>query len=191
MTFNNTRYFTKQTFELQNSSLKVERKNLFDAIEYEVSFEQIDNKKKIETKTNNSLLITGVFFFAFALLFQIGPNDELTAIFMTISFVLIITPFINRKKVITILTYDGDNIELFFNKRNKQDVVQFANQIIEASNAFLIKKYSNVDKALPVEQQLNQIQFLRNREIISEQQYESLKDQLLGRDNKTSIGFTP
>lgn len=191
MTFNNTRYFTRQTFELQNSSLKVERKNLFDAIEYEVSFEQIDNKKKIETKTNNSLLITGVFFFAFGLLFQIGPNDELTAIFLLISFVLIITPFINRKKVITILTYDGGNIELFFNKRNKQDVVQFANQIIEASNTFLIKKYSNVDKALPVEQQLNQIQFLRNREIISEQQYESLKDQLLGRDNKTSIGFTP
>ena len=42
---------------------------------------------------------------------------------------------------------------------------------------------------LPIEPQLNGIQFLRNRDIISEEDYESLKNKLLGRSNKAYIGF--
>lgn len=189
MAFINRRYFTKQVFEIQKSCLKVDVKNIFDAIEYEISYEQINNKKKIQTIVNHGLLITGFFFFVFGLLFQIGPNDELTAIAFFIAFIFAVFAFLSRKKVVTIDAYDGNKIELFFNNGNKQEVVEFANQIIEASNNYLLNKYAKIDPALPIDPQLNNIQFLRNKEIITEEDYETLKNQLLGRQNKSSIGF--
>ncbi len=63
MTFTNKRYFIHQTFEIHSSSLKIERRNLFESAEYEIALDRIDNKKTIETLLNSNLLITGVFFF--------------------------------------------------------------------------------------------------------------------------------
>ena len=113
----------------------------------------------------------------------------MTFIFILVSFIFIVCALVGRKKVITIATYEGENIELYFTKQNKQEVNEFATEIINAANRFFLLRFSNVDRALPIEPQLNQLQFLRNREIISEQQYDTLKDQLLGRENKSSIGF--
>ena len=189
MTFYNKRYFTRQHFDLQKNSLKISKKKSFDAIEYEIPFELINNKIRTQTVVNNNLIYTGAFFFLFSLLFQIGPNDELTLIFMIIGLAFIITPFINRKKVITILTLDGNNIELYFNNNNKEDVMAYANEIIQASDNFLLKKYSKVDRLLPIEPQLEGIQYLLQREIISEDTFENFKNQLLGTENKSAIGF--
>ena len=189
MIFFNRRYLTRQNFEIQKSSLRIERKNMFDVVEYEIPFDHLNNKIKTQIIINNNLIIVGVFFFVFSFLFQIGPNDELTAIFISIGLICIILPFINRKKVITITSLDGNNIELYFNKRNKQEVTDYANKIIKAGNEYLLNKYSKIDRSLAIEPQIENIQYLLNREIITEERFESLKNQLLGRENKSSIGF--
>ena len=189
MIFYNKRYLTRQNFEIKKSSLKIDRKNMFDGVEYEIPFDHLSNKIKTQTIINNNLIIVGIFFFVFSFLFQLGTNDELTVIFLFIALVLIILPFINRKKVITISTLDGNNIELYFSNSNKQQVTDFANEIISAADNYLLKKYSKVDWTLPVEPQLENIQYLLNREIITEEKFEILKNQLLGTDNKKSIGF--
>ncbi len=108
---------------------------------------------------------------------------------MSISFIFFVCGFIGRKKVVTIITYAGKNIELYFTNSNKDEVIDFANQIIQAINEFFLNKFSKIDRGLPIEPQLEQIQFLRNKEIITEQHYETLKNQLLGRENAVSIGF--
>ena len=189
MIFENRRYFTKQIFEIKKSGLNVEIKSLFDSVEYEISHEQIDNKKKVQISINHGLLITGIFFFVFGVLFLLGTNDELTGVFVSISLLCAALAFISRKKVVIISLYDGNKIQLYFTKQNRQGVIDFANQIIEASNKYLLTKYGRIDPALPTDPQIQNIQFLRNREIISEEDYESLKNQLLGRNNKSSIGF--
>ena len=189
MKIKNRRYFTKQIIEIQKSSLKINKTGLFDAFEYEVSFEQIDNKKKIQTIINHGVLITGIFFFLVAILFQVGGNEEMPVIFTFIALVLCVSAFITRKSTVTIASHDGNEIALYFTKGTRQNVIEFADQIILATNAYLLNKYAKVDKALPIEQQLNHIQFLLNKEIITEEHYEALKNQLLGRENKSSIGF--
>ena len=102
---------------------------------------------------------------------------------------MVLMSFINRKKTVTIPSYLGESIVLYFNKKNKQEVVDFSQRIIEASNNYLLKKYSKIDRALPIEPQIEHLQFLLNREIITEEQFETLKNQLLGRNSKSSIGF--
>jgi hypothetical protein len=81
------------------------------------------------------------------------------------------------------------NIFLFI-KNNKEEVIQFADKIINSSNSYFITKYSKIDKALPIDSQMDNLEFLRNKEIISEEQFDNLKNQLLGRDSKNSIGFS-
>lgn len=189
MTFNNRRNLTKQTFEIQKSGLNIHKKHFLDSIEYEISYDLINNKKKIQTTININLLVAGFFFLAIGFLTRIGSNEDVTVIFILISLIFSVFAFVDRKKTITINTLDGNQIELFFNNRNKQDVVEFADQIITASNNYLLKKYSKIDRALPIESQLEGIQYLLNRDIITEEHYESLKNKLFGLDNKSSIGF--
>lgn len=189
MEFKNNRYFTKQVFNLSPAQLKIYTKTIFNSIEYDLPLEQVSNKKVIETKFNDGVFITGLFFSLFGLLFQLGPNDQLTITFITIGVIFFSAAFIGRKKVITIPTADGINITLFFKISNKEEILSIADTIINASNDFLLNKYAKIDKALPVAPQMEGIQFLRNREIISEEQYESLKNQLLGRDYEPKIGF--
>ena len=69
-------------------------------------------------------------------------------------------------------------------------MVEFANQIINSGNSYLLNKYSKIDKDLPIDSQIYNLEFLRNKEIITEEQFENLKNQLLGRENKSSIGFS-
>lgn len=189
MTFFNRRYFTRQEFEIQKSSLKIDRRNLFDAMEYEIPFDFIHNKMTIQTIINNNLIIVGTFFILFGFLFQIGPNDELTIIFLSIGILFIIVSFINRKKVVTMATLDGNKIQLYFNNDNKEEVVAYANSIIKAADNFLLHKLGKIDRLLPIEPQIENIQFLLSREIISEEKFETLKNQILGKENKSSIGF--
>ena len=189
MTFTNRRYFTQQVLDIKKSSVKVSKKTLFEELEYEISFEQLDNKKKTEIKTNNNMFVTGFFFFVFGMFFLFGSIDEAAAICGIIAVALIFSSFLDKKRTMTVSTYNGKNLILYFTKRNREEVNNFIEQLFEAANMFLLNKYNKIDKALPLEPQLNNIQFLRNREIISEEEYEVLIDQLYGRDNKSSIGF--
>jgi hypothetical protein len=190
MHFTNRRYFLRQKIEIKQSSLLVNKKTLFEETEYEISFEQLDSKKKTEIKTNSNMFFTGVFFFVFGAFFLSGSIVEIAAICVAIAFLLITVSFIDKRRIMTIAAYNGDNLVLYFTSRNREEVNDFIDKILKAANSFLLNKYNKIDKALPIEPQLDNIQFLRNREIISEEEYELLKDQLFGRDNKSYIGFS-
>jgi hypothetical protein len=170
--------------------VKIEKRSLLDSIEYEVPFEHIHNKRKIQTNTNDNLLVISFFLLFIGLLFQFGPNTELSVTLLIAAAFFLALALITKKKTVTIPTYDGDKIELFFNKKNKHEVLEFSSRIIEASNSFLLNKYGKIDKALPLEGQLSNLNFLRDRDIITDEEFENLKNQLLGRENKGSLGFS-
>ena len=159
-------------------------------MEYEVPFENIHNKKRIQTNTNDNLLVIAFFLLVIGLLFLLGSNTEISLVALIGGTFFLALALITRKKTVTILTYDGNNIELPFNRKNKPEVLEFSNKIIEASNHFLLNKYSKIDKSLPVEGQLSKLEYLRDREILTDEEFENLKNQLLGKDNKGSIGFS-
>ena len=190
MIFNNRRFFKRQTIQILTSGIKIQKKTIFDSIEHEISFEKIDSKKKIITSVNSGLLFTAFFFVATGILFLLSGNTDVATLFFLIALIFMITAFLLKLKVVILTAYDGNNIELYFTRRNKASVVEFAEQIIGSVNSFLLTKYGKIDKSLPIENQLNNLEYLRNREIISEEVFESLKNKLLGRDNKSSIGFS-
>lgn len=191
MNLQTKRFLKRQEIEILRTSLRIERKSLLDCVEYEIPFENIHNKKKVQTKTNDNLLVISFSLLIIALLFFIFGSDPSISTFLFVCAILFLaTALISRKKTVTIPTYDGNNIELPFNNKNKLDVLEFSNRIIEASNHFLLNKYCKIDKALPLDGQLSKIDFLRDREILTDEEYDNLKNQLLGRENKGHLGFS-
>ena len=185
------RFFKRQEIEILRTSLKIEKKSLLDYEEFEIPFENIHNKKKVQSKTNDNLVVISFVLLVIALLFFVfsSETDLSTFLFICAIFFLVIA-FISRKKTITIPAYDGNKIEIPFNNRNKPDALEFANKIIEASNIFLLNKYCKIDKALPLEGQISKLEFLRDREILTDEEYDNLKNQLLGRENRGHLGFS-
>ena len=146
--------------------------------------------EKIQSTINNNSLFIAVCLIILGTLFLLGSLAEISPLLILIGLVFLVTTFILRKKTITIASFDGNVIELYFTNRNKPEITAFANQIIDSSNSFLLNKYSKLDRDLPIDNQLSNLDFLLNREIITEEEFENLKNQLLGRNTKSKIGFT-
>jgi ribosomal protein L10 len=189
MTLYNRRYFTRQTIEIKKAALAINRKTLFDEAEYETSFEHLDNKKKVQVLVNNDLVVTGIIFLLISVFLWAGSVVGYAVIFTFTSIIMLTASFVNRKKIITIANYAGEPIVLFFTSENKTEVLEFVDEIFKAADSFLLNKFGKIDKDLPIEPQLDSLLFLKNRDILSEEQFQTLKNQLLGKEIKTQIGF--
>jgi hypothetical protein len=185
-----TRRFLKTVvIGLSNNGIHIIKKSPFESIETDILFEQIEPRKLIETKANFGLLTVSLFLLITGVLFLFGNTPEAFILFFFSASLILIVALVTKLRVITIYTYRELNIELFFSTKNKAEIAAFADGIIDAANNFLIAKFSKIDKDLPVEGQLENLTFLRNKELISEEKFEQLKNQLLGRENKKSIGY--
>ena len=140
-------------------------------------------------KLTFGLVVLILFFAITGLLFFLNGQTDETIFFFVLALIVLVIALLTKLRVITIKSYEGQNIELYFTNGNKEEVMAFADNIISFTNTFLLNKFSKIDKDLPIANQLENLDFLRNKELLSETEFEQLKDQLLGRDNKKSIGF--
>jgi hypothetical protein len=89
---------------------------------------------------------------------------------------------------VTIPTHDRIGITLYFNRHTKSKVIDYSDEIILSVKKYLRNKYSKFDRNMPLETQFDNLTFLRDREIITEKEYDAFKAYLLGNE-KNSIGF--
>ena len=183
------RFLKRSAVELLNSKIVVNTSTPFESNQFEVSYEQIEDKKSVSTKVNFGLLILTLFLSVTGILYLFGNSSYISLYFFIFAFVILLVAFLTKLKVISIKTYDGNVIDLYFTNHNKIKILEFAEQIIQSSNNYLLQKYSKIDKDLPIDEQIRNLSFLRNKELISEDKFEELKKQLLGKDNKYSIGY--
>lgn len=188
MVFHNRRYFAQQKFEITRDALKIEQKNLFEEKEFEIPLEMIGKTISRETIFNSNLFMVGFFFLGVTLLFLFGIYSEISLIFGFFSLLFFVIPFLSRKRVVRIDISYSTALEIFYHKQNKDQVYAFATEVVKASNEYLLKKYSKIDRQLPIEPQLEKIQFLLQRDIINDEAFTALKDELLG-NIKPGIGF--
>jgi hypothetical protein len=184
-----SRFIKKNSVQLLNNRLIVKKSSPFETSEFELSYDQIENKKTIETKVSFALIVFSSFAAILGFLYLFGDKSNISIVLFIFSVLFILIAFVTKLKVISIKSYDGRNIELYFTERNKEKVILFSNQIIDSANDYLLRKYSKIDKDLPVESQIQNLIFLRDRELLSEEKFEQLKNQLLGKENKSNIGY--
>jgi hypothetical protein len=68
-------------------------------------------------------------------------------------------------------------LTFFQNSPTYVEAIDFVNELIKRSRKLLLHKYGKIDPDLPEETMMNQLNWLKNRNVISEQQFDQLKEE--------------
>ena len=194
--FEQKRLFRSKSIKILKSGVEIKYKSLFSYKEYSIDFEQLSTKKSIIKESNSGILF---FVFGFGLativifLNVLADGDKglgSTFFFLFLTLLFLSIALLTRKKVIVLHTnYGADNLEISFNRTNEALVREFADLIINKTKEFLLNKYSKIDKDLPKENQLENLSFLRDKDLIDEAEYIRLKNILFDKDSERKIGY--
>jgi hypothetical protein len=191
------RLLTKRYFEITNNSLKISVKKPFKYYEEDFSFEEIGKKVFIK-KSFNRYAVTGSVIALVGLLITAGGrlSGDKTISIEDILFYFILTIIASGILLVTALNttnlmlVDKRYIAFFSKSTNKKEVTDFLALILAEQKKHMINKYARKEQFLPPERLMDQIIWLKDRDIISETEFENLKAELFPISSPNSIGFT-
>lgn len=191
--------FNKKEFEIKEDCLSIKTKNLTTSSEVSIPFEEIDVSNIVRSKSTDNvmLIITGIFFFFFVINVFNPENykdgDDPFGVFVFLFLVTVICgliTYIKTKNISLIPTASGRFIEVINNNPSKSEQENFLDFLKNEVRTYLKLKLSKIDYDLPKEPQLINFSWLREMKLISEFEYEELKNKLLRRSsNSDNIGF--
>ena len=190
--------FKVNEFTLQEGSLKIKSRDLTSSQELNISYEEIDIKNLIKQKqTDNILLIITIVFGIILIINLLNPaNYEDEGFFGVSIFLLAITlisgllTYAKSKNTYLVPTVKNGYLEIFKTKPNEEKVAAFVDELGKRINHYLLSKYGTIDTDLPSEPQLLNLQWLKEREVLSAEEFENLKSKLIkGAKHENPVGF--
>ena len=194
--FKQKRFFNSKRVEFENDGITYYSGNFLNAKEIFIPFDEIiPDAITRETKTSRLFLwltITFGFIFGLALwnIFRIPFGIYMVLVFFSglfFLFFLILTIF-SRKHMLYITTFSGYLIGFYDKNPSEEAIEEFLEILKTKTFAYLKEKYAIIDKDLPVEKQIENLNFLKERNVITEKEYEALIEKLK-KDNIDVKGF--
>jgi len=198
MDLKQSRLFTKKEFIFKENGLQVKVRDLTSYQEVEIPFEEINSKKIIrQSKTDNTIialaLLFGISFLANLTLKIIGSIEskwESVFLMFLLTALSVLLAYVNSKKQILVPTANNGFLEIFDGRPTKQMTEDFIVNLTMKSNDYLKRKYGSIDHDLPIEPQLMNLIWLKEQEILKDEEFEELKSELIGKQgNNNPIGF--
>lgn len=180
--------YRRYEYELVDKTIKVKYTTEGKTKEWSVRLEDIGDSISYESHTRRwayifSLLITAFLIFLTISLFMSDDfNGNLPIVVGSYLIFGGLIPLLLLKPLKKEMHIVGGMITLTFfqNSPTVEEAEKFVNELIKRSRLLLVEKYGKIDPDLPEDTMMNQLNWLKNRNIISEQCYEQLK-----RDYKT------
>ncbi len=174
-------FLKNDKLSISKNKVRISKKTIFKYLEYDISLENIVHSKMIKSEINRDLILFSLIIFIVGVVFNMIDSALIFAIFIGISLIFLFIGLFTRRKTIIIESNLNAPIILPFRKNNEKIVNDFADTLIEMSKDYLIVKYGRVDKDLPIESQLENLEYLWNRNLIDELKFEELKNILLDK----------
>ena len=194
--FKQKKFFNSKRVEFEYDGITFYSGNFLNAKEIFIPFDEIiPDAITRETKTSRLFLwltITLGFIFGLALwdIFRIPFGIYMVLVFFAglfSLFFLILTIF-SRKHMLYITTFSGDLIGFYDKNPSEEAIEEFLEILKTKTFAYLKEKYAIIDKDLPVEKQIENLNFIKERNVITEKEYEALIEKLK-KDNIDVKGF--
>jgi len=191
------RFFTKRRIEIKENKVFYKSSKLSNESEVNVPFEELTNFKESHIISNFYVLLASVFLLLFSLVSIITRNDKdsdprvwkcLTISFLISSFVYYVT----RENLWKIKVQNGTYLFVYKNIPNKNEVNNFIQLLFEQRDQYLKETYSELNRNVSYEAQLNNLQWLKKVEAINKAEYEKKLEELnslLNLKQKVVIGF--
>lgn len=194
------RYFNHRRIKLMENGVDFFFKDINEENQYFIPFEDMILNRISKRRERN------LFFFVISLLaFGLGfiltisllsnKTEPMIYILPGACFVIsaiLMTYFLvfSSKRLIYIPLANNQRINIFQANPNEQEIDLFFTEMRSNYNTYLKRKYANINIKLDPEPQLHQILWLRNRDVISLEEYEKLRDRLLlNQVEERNIGF--
>jgi hypothetical protein len=176
----------RKEFEIQNNStLRVKEKESGELKEWTVNLENIGYSLIYQSATRKRLYILASILAAFLLFITVAlfMSDDLMGnlpvvigSYVIFGLMIALSLFTPLKKEIH-LVGGGVNLTFFQDSPSTEEVSAFINEIIRLSKQQLLKKYAKIDPELPEETMFNQLNWLKNRDLITDEEYNDLKNE--------------
>ncbi|MBE0424927.1 MAG: hypothetical protein IBX66_13505 [Lutibacter sp.] len=184
--FKQKRFFNSKRVEFEYDGITFYSGNFLNAKEIFIPFDEIiPDAITRETKTSRLFIwitIASGLIFSLALwdIFKIPFAVYMVLVFFSgliFALFLLLTIF-NRKYMLYITTISGYLIDFYDKNPSKEAVEDFLETLKAKTFAYLKEKYAVIDIDLPVEKQIENLNFLKERHVITENEYVALKEKL-------------
>lgn len=184
--FKQKRFFNSKRVEFESDGITFYSGNFLNAKEIFIPFDEIiPDAITRETKTSRLFLWMTI---SFGLIFSLSFLDILRipfGIYMVLVFFsgllfvfFLLLTILSRKYMLYITTLSGYLID-FYDKNPSEDAMEeFLKTLKTKTFSYLKEKYAVIDIDLPIEKQIENLNFLKERNVITEKEYEALKEKL-------------
>lgn len=176
----------RKEFELLNhTTLRIKEKESGELKEWTANLDALGHDLIYQSATRKRLYIMSSVLTAFlvyitiALFLSDDIMGNLPVVFGTYVFfgcIIALSLFSPLKKEIH-LVGGSVNLTFFQDSPSKVEVDKFIGEIIRLSKQQLLNKYATIDAELPEETMFTQLNWLKNRDLISEEEYLKLKSE--------------
>lgn len=182
--------FTSQTLELTKNGIKVVTKAPITYFETEYLFEDI-NTKVVRTRSFDKQLFAGVCGSALISFTCYSIDDALSVAIACSGLTLFfaIRLILSNRVSIMIQLMNGSTINVLANKPSTEILDQFLKTTFEEQKKRLVAKYGQHDPLLSIEQIEQNLLWLRNRQIIDDDELQRSREDIYGRSSSGKIGF--
>ena len=196
MELHQKKLFIRKTFRLTETGLYFKDSNLTNSYETEIPYQEINFSKISKQKKSNTFLNLLVIIFGLASIlnlillvsgrFALDWRNLLVTTCLTFIFALL--SYSKSNKHVFIPTENDGLLEFFAAIPDNASVDNFLENLFKKIASFLKKKYATLDKDLPIDHQLSNLIWLKEKDILSDDEFTALKNELLKR-NTNPIGF--
>ncbi|MDO9038642.1 MAG: hypothetical protein Q7U59_09885 [Lutibacter sp.] len=184
--FKQKRFFNSKRVEFEGDGITFYSGNFLNAKEIFIPFDEIiPDSITRETKTSRLFLWIAI---AFGLIFSLSFLDILKipfAVYMVLVFfsgllfiIFLLLTILSRKYMLYITTLSGYLIDFYDKNPSKEAMDEFLKTLKTKTFTYLKEKYAVIDIDLPIEKQIENLNFLKERNVITETEYEALKEKL-------------
>ena len=176
----------RKEFELiSNTELRIKEKQSGELKEWTVKLEMIGHNLVYQEAIRKRFYIMSSFLVAFLIFITIalymsddfkGNLPVVIGSYVIIGLIIALSLLSPLKKEIHLV---GGNVNLTFFKENPsaEEVKTFITEIIRLSKQQLLNKYAKIDPELPEETVFTQLNWLKNRDLLTEEEYQDLKNE--------------
>lgn len=175
----------RRNFEIIGDKIKVIYKTSSETKEWTVNIDAIGHDTLIEKNSRKGGIILGAFLLAFGVFFiavNLADKQSTLSVWAWIAIGLFYLLFgtlifiVPVKKEIHLIG-GASQLTFFLDSPSREQVDLFIKALIEKSKKILLDRYAKVDPDLPEDTMMNQLIWLRNRTLITDNEYIRLKNE--------------
>jgi hypothetical protein len=187
----------KKEFELKEKGIVIRTHEFSEYAEVTVPYEDITRDSTISKSSSKRWFIAGTVFLLIALIciiYRLTGEDVdsfnlvVWAICAAVCFGIYILKYESIKKI---MLTNGKAIYFFLDKPNDKIFNEFICNLYIKRNEYLKERYAKIDTDLPLEQMLYRINWLKENEIINNDEFVELKTLITEGKKSHSVGFQP